>query len=112
MIGLSSRSEEIILFCDTLNPSLREGLSQIWYDSSSIFCSLTPQDIMLVSVSFLNHGLVGDFFFFSLPEGNFTTSNTAETSLTIRFSLAAHNTMNYSSLLVRLSMRSVLILDA
>ena len=67
---------------------------------------------MLVSVSFLNHGLVGDFFFFSLPEGNFTTSNTAETSLTIRFSLAAHNTMNYSSLLVRLSMRSVLILDA
>ena len=31
MIGLSSRSEGIMLFCDTLNPSLREGLSQIWY---------------------------------------------------------------------------------
>ena len=71
MIGLSSRSEEIILFCDTLNPSLREGLSQIWYDSSSIFCSLTPQDIMLVSVSFLNHGLVGDFFFFSFARRQF-----------------------------------------
>ena len=69
---------------------------------------------MLVSVSFLNHGLRSDFFFFSLPEGNFTTSNTAETSLTtatVRFNLAAHNTMNYSSLVVCLFMRSGLILD-